>query len=88
MKPISNVWCVLKGVVDVAITKEIGLTLRETEIMRYIADGNTNREIGYILGISEKTVKTHISAIFRKLNATCRANAVVLAIRDNWISAG
>jgi len=64
------------------------LTGREVQIMRYIADGNTNREIGYILGISEETAKTHVRTIFRKLDANGRANAVAIAIRNNCLSVG
>jgi two-component system response regulator DegU len=64
------------------------LTGREAQIIRYIADGNTNREIGYILGISEEMAKTHVRTIFRKLNANGRANAVILAIRNHYLSAG
>ena len=60
---------------------------RETQIMRYIAEGNTNKEIGYILGRSEETVKSHVRTILRKLNANDRAHAVALAIHNNWISA-
>jgi len=63
------------------------LTNRETQIMRYIADGNTNKEIGVALGISEQTIKSHVSAILRKINANDRAHAVALAIRNSWISA-
>ena len=65
---------------------KLKFTNRETQIMRFIAEGNTNREIGYILGISKETAKTHVRTILRKLNANCRANAVALAIRNSWIS--
>ncbi len=63
------------------------LTLRETQILNYVAEGNTNKQIARILGISEQTIKNHVSAILRKLNANDRAHAVVLAIRHGWISA-
>ena len=63
------------------------LTPRETQILNYIADGNTNKQIARILEISEQTLKNHVSAILRKLNANDRAHAVVLAIRHGWISA-
>ena len=63
------------------------LTPRETQILNYIADGNTNKQIARILEISEQTIKNHVSAILRKLNANDRAHAVVLAIRHGWISA-
>jgi two-component system response regulator DegU len=64
------------------------LTRRETQILNYVAEGNTNRQIADILGISEQTIKSHVSAILRKLNANDRAHAVALAIRNGWISVG
>ena len=63
------------------------LTTRETQILNYIADGNSNKQIASILQISEQTAKNHVSNILRKLNANDRAHAVVLAIRYGWISA-
>jgi two-component system response regulator DegU len=63
------------------------LTSRETQILTYIADGNSNKQIASILQISEQTTKNHVSNILRKLNANDRAHAVVLAIRYGWISA-
>ncbi len=63
------------------------LTLRETQILNYIADGNSNKQIARILEISEQTIKNHVSSILRKLNANDRAHAAVLAIRHGWISA-
>ncbi len=62
------------------------LTQRETQILNYIADGNTNKQIARILNISEQTIKNHVSAILRKLNANDRAHAVVLAIKRGWIN--
>ncbi len=62
------------------------LTLRETQILNYVAEGNTNKQIARILQISEQTIKNHVSSILRKLNANDRAHAVVLAIRHGWIS--
>ena len=62
------------------------LTSRETQILSYIAEGNSNKQIAQILEISEQTIKNHVSAILRKLNANDRAHAVVLAIRHGWIS--
>ena len=63
------------------------LTSRETQILNYIADGNSNKQIASILQISEQTAKNHVSNILRKLDANDRAHAVVLAIRYGWISA-
>ena len=62
------------------------LTSRETQILSYVANGNTNKQIASALQISEQTIKNHVSAILRKLNANDRAHAVVLAIRHGWIS--
>jgi DNA-binding NarL/FixJ family response regulator len=62
------------------------LTKRETQILTYIAEGNSNKEIARILTISEQTIKNHVSAILRKLNANDRAHAVTLALRSGWIS--
>jgi len=62
------------------------LTHRETQILNYIAEGNSNKQIARILGISEQTIKNHVSSILRKLNANDRAHAVALAIRNGWIS--
>ncbi len=64
------------------------LTQRERQILTYVADGNTNKQIAHILEISEQTIKNHVSAILRKLSANDRAHAVVLAIRNGWISIG
>jgi len=62
------------------------LTKRETQILTYVAEGNSNKEIARILSISEQTIKNHVSAILRKLNANDRAHAVTLALHSGWIS--
>ena len=59
-----------------------GLTAREQEILRLLASGGTNKDIAQSLLISEKTVKTHLASIFRKLNVTRRLQAVVYAIQQ------
>jgi len=63
------------------------LTHREAQILNYVADGNSNKQIAKILEISEQTIKNHVSSILRKLNANDRTHAAVLAIRHGWISA-
>ncbi len=62
------------------------LTNRETQILNHVADGNTNKQIAHLLGISEQTIKSHVSAVLRKINANDRAHAVALAMRNGWIS--
>jgi two-component system, NarL family, response regulator LiaR len=57
------------------------LSGRETEIVRLIAQGLSNRDIGSRLLLSEKTVKNHISRIFDKLHITARTQAAVYAIK-------
>jgi two-component system response regulator DegU len=57
------------------------LSARETEVLRLIADGYSNREISIALSLSEKTIKNHISRIFAKLHITARTQAVIHAIK-------
>ena len=61
------------------------LTARETEVLRMIAEGLANKEIAYRLGISEHTVKFHVSALLGKLGAASRAEAIGLGIRQGAI---
>lgn len=57
-----------------------GLTRREIDIMRYLAQGFSNREISKALFLSEKTVKAHLAAVFRKLGVTNRTKAAMAAV--------
>jgi DNA-binding NarL/FixJ family response regulator len=57
------------------------LSVRETGVLRLIAQGCSNREISERLYLSEKTVKNHVSRILAKINATSRTHAAVQAIR-------
>lgn len=57
------------------------LSLRETEVLKLIAGGYSNREISIALSLSEKTIKNHISHIFAKLHITARTQAVIHAIK-------
>lgn len=68
------------------IKKPIHLcTKRECEILQLLTDGKNNQGIAKKLNISEKTVKNHISNIFRKIDVRDRTQAVVLAIRNEWV---
>ncbi|MEO8026341.1 MAG: response regulator transcription factor [Bryobacteraceae bacterium] len=61
------------------------LTPREVEVLRRVADGNRNREIGAILFISEETVKVHVKHIMEKLGAKDRTQAIAIAVRRGII---
>jgi DNA-binding NarL/FixJ family response regulator len=56
------------------------LTQRETDILALLAEGKSNRDISRALFLSEKTVKAHLAAIFRKLNVTNRTQAAMAAV--------
>lgn len=60
---------------------ENNLTEREAEVLTYIAEGMSNKQISAKLFISEKTVKNHISNIFKKLNISDRTQAAIYAIK-------
>ncbi len=61
------------------------LTARETEVLRMIAEGLANKEIAWRMGISEHTVKFHVSALLGKLGAATRAEAISAGIRQGAI---
>lgn len=58
------------------------LTAREMDVLRLIAEGRSNREIGELLHLAEGTVKNHASAILAKLGARDRTSAVLRALRE------
>ena len=62
------------------------LTQREREVLRLLADGNSNEEIGKALFISPETVRTHIRKAMDKLEADTRTQAVATALRQSLIS--
>jgi DNA-binding NarL/FixJ family response regulator len=64
------------------------LTQRELEVLRLIGRGSSNQEISESLWITEPTVKTHITRIFRKLDLRDRAQAVVLTYETGLVRAG
>lgn len=61
------------------------LTPREIEVLRHVAGGNRNRDIGELLFISEETVKVHIKHIMDKLGAKDRTQAITIAVRRGII---
>jgi two-component system, NarL family, response regulator LiaR len=63
------------------------LTGRETEVLRLVARGQSNKEIATTLSITEKTVKTHVSNILDKLDVNSRTQAALYAVRIGLVSA-
>jgi len=63
----------------------IQLTPRELSTLRLMADGKSNKEIANALGISERTVKTHLGHLFEKLGVTSRTEAVKVATRRGLV---
>ncbi len=70
---------------DRSDTNDIPLTNRELQVLRHIALGLSNREIGRSLGISIETVKEHVQNILRKVDANDRTQAAVWAVRRGLI---
>jgi DNA-binding NarL/FixJ family response regulator len=63
----------------------VPLSPREMEILQHIAQGQSNKEIAYELGISRQTVKNHMTSILRKLAVNDRTQAAIYALRRGWI---
>jgi len=61
------------------------LSARESQVLRYLANGRSNKEIGTILVISENTVKAHVKSILTKLDAIGRGEAIAIAIKRGLI---
>ncbi|WP_370229854.1 response regulator [Marinobacter nauticus] len=64
-----------------ALRERFDLTLRESDVLLWIANGKTNREIGQILEMSPRTVNKHLEQVFRKMNVENRTAAAANAIR-------
>ena len=64
---------------------DVRLTARERDVLAAIARGRANREIARLLGLSEKTVKTHVSAILTKLGVQDRTQAALYAVRTGMV---
>jgi DNA-binding NarL/FixJ family response regulator len=70
---------------SVSGVRRLALTERELQVLRGMADGKSNAEIGRELFVSEDTVKTHARRLFRKLGARDRAHAVAAAFRAGLV---
>ena len=64
------------------------LSDRETDVLRLVAQGKANKEIAHDLGITEQTVKSHVSSIFGKLGVASRTQAALHAIQVGLVSPG
>lgn len=68
-----------------AANNDVPLTKRESEVLKQLAFGLTNKEIAQSLGISYETVKEHVQHILRKIGVTDRTQAAVWAVRKNLV---
>lgn len=77
----------MKSDSTIKITSDIdeSLTKREMEVLKLVAEGLYNKEIAFMLEISEKTVKNHVSNIFKKINVSDRTQAAIYAIKNNYV---
>ncbi len=65
----------------------VPLSAREMEILQFVTQGKSNKEIAQILGISHQTVKNHMTSILKKLDVRDRTQAAVYALRRGWVRA-
>ena len=61
------------------------LSPRELEVLTLVAEGLTNKEIAYRLGLSERTIQFHMNSIFNKTNTNSRTEATALALKQGWL---
>jgi DNA-binding NarL/FixJ family response regulator len=75
-----------QGAAETKKTLHQRLTRREMDVMQALLQGYSNKEIARELVISERTVQTHLSNIFSKMDVNSRTEAVLVAMRDGWIA--
>jgi DNA-binding CsgD family transcriptional regulator len=61
------------------------LTPRERDVVRLVADGRTNDEVGATLGVTAKTVEAHLGRIFERTGVQSRTELATKAIREGWL---
>jgi DNA-binding CsgD family transcriptional regulator len=74
----------LELTVGFAIAPPVQLTPREMDVIRLLAEGLSNKEIGQRLSLSPRTVNFHLNNIYSKLSVTSRTEAAVYALRHGW----
>ncbi|MCZ2126427.1 MAG: response regulator transcription factor [Anaerolineales bacterium] len=62
------------------------LSSREMEVLSYVVQGMSNKEIAIFLGISHQTVKNHVTSVLRKFGVEDRTQAVVYALKRGWVT--
>lgn len=83
LTPALNAGLAGKNMIDEKVNE---LTRREIEVLKLIAEGLFNKEIAATLDISERTVKNHVSNIFKKIDVSDRTQAAVFAIKNNLVN--
>lgn len=83
LTPMLNAGLASKVQIDEKLNE---LTRREVEVLKLIAEGLFNKEIASKLDISERTVKNHVSNIFKKIDVSDRTQAAVFAIKNNLVN--
>lgn len=83
LTPALNAGLASKTMIDDKVNE---LTRREVEVLKLIAEGLFNKEIAATLDISERTVKNHVSNIFKKIDVSDRTQAAVFAIKNNLVN--
>lgn len=83
LTPVLNAGLASKVEIDEKLNE---LTRREVEVLKLIAEGLFNKEIASKLDISERTVKNHVSNIFKKIDVSDRTQAAVFAIKNNLVN--
>jgi DNA-binding NarL/FixJ family response regulator len=66
-------------------TGTVRLTPREHDVVRLVADGRSNDEIGAALGIGAKTVETHLARLFERIGVASRTELATRAVREGWL---
>lgn len=74
-----------KDAVPKNIASGIALTDREQEVLLSVSEGKTSKEIAYNLGITERTIKAHLTSIYNKMGVDSRAAAVSEAAKRGWL---
>jgi NarL family two-component system response regulator YdfI len=69
-----------------AATSDSPLTERELQTLRAVAAGETNKGVALQLGISERTVKAHLTSVYNKLGVDSRAAAIAVAAQSGWLN--